>query len=120
MCYWLTRIKQRYIERGGVENISRAVNGGTNGLAARLRWYTCAALVLAGFERDDVSDFQQAAGLEADGIPGPITRAALHKALQEYDRRAPKHGAAFPRNQWVAGSNPARLTTHPGQICMRA
>lgn len=65
-----------------VERITRKVNGGINGLADRQRYYTRSALVLLGRAPDDVRGFQAASGLAADGIPGPLTRKALHAALR--------------------------------------
>ncbi|UXN73361.1 hypothetical protein N8D56_21175 [Devosia sp. A8/3-2] len=70
--------------------VTRKINGGTNGLADRINWYTRAALVLAGFKPDDVKGFQrqaQASRLlpagadQIDGVAGPKTRAALHLTL---------------------------------------
>lgn len=88
MWYWLTRINPRHIDSGDVENISRTVNGGTNGLIDRFNWYSKSAMVLMGRSRNDVRGFQEAAGIEVDGAAGPVTRAAMHKALQQYDRNA--------------------------------
>lgn len=59
--------------------VTRRVNGGLNGYADRLRWYDEGALKLLGFTT--VAAFQKSAGLVVDGISGPKTRAALHKAL---------------------------------------
>lgn len=70
-----------------IEMVTRRVNGGLNGFADRMQWYTKAALVLLGFDRAGVADFQRWAetkGLQVgaiDGIDGPKTRAALHSAL---------------------------------------
>lgn len=79
--YWSTRRLNRYADEGDIEMITKRINGGLNGYADRLEWYTRFALVLLGYGRGDVVKFQQAAGLEADGIAGPRTRAGLHFAL---------------------------------------
>jgi putative chitinase len=68
-----------YARAGNIEMVTRRVNGGLNGYADRLKWYDKTALVMAGF--DTVGGFQESAGLEADGVVGPLTRGALHKAL---------------------------------------
>lgn len=69
----------RYCRDGNIEMVTRLVNGGLNGYADRLRWYDDAALKLLGFPT--IKAFQNAAGLSADGISGPKTRAAMHHAL---------------------------------------
>lgn len=66
---------------GNIEMVTRLVNGGLNGYADRLRKYDAAALEILGFA--DVRTFQKQAGLVVDGISGPKTRAALHKALSQ-------------------------------------
>lgn len=65
-----------------IETLTRRINGGVNGLADRKAKYLRAALVLAGFGPTDVRRFQSAAGLVADGIAGPKTKAALHTWLK--------------------------------------
>jgi putative chitinase len=88
--YWSTRNLNKFADANDLEMITRKINGGTNGLADRINWYTRAALVLAGFGPTDVAAFQrqaQASGLlpagadQIDGIAGPKTRAALHLTL---------------------------------------
>lgn len=69
----------RYAREGNNEMVTRVVNGGLNGYQDRLRWYDDAALKVLGFM--DVKSFQGAWGLVVDGISGPKTRAAMHKAL---------------------------------------
>lgn len=79
----------RYADRGDIEMLTRRVNGGTNGLGDRMLRYRRLALSVLGYGPNDVRTFQKMAkakGLykgEADGIDGPQTRAALHKALVE-------------------------------------
>ncbi|MGH1355352.1 MAG: glycoside hydrolase family 19 protein [Thalassovita sp.] len=84
--YWSTRnlnefaSKQRF--KVAFKGVTRAINGGLNGYTDRLRYYRRAALVLLGFEPDDVLKFQKGeAGLVADGVCGPLTLQALHEAL---------------------------------------
>ena len=79
----------RYADANDAEMMTRRWNGGLNGYSDRLDWYTRAALVLLGRGPDDVRNFQQAAGLEVDGISGPRTRAALHGALAALPTLAP-------------------------------
>lgn len=79
--YWTTRVSAAHVEAGNIEMVTRQVNGGLNGYAERLRRYDRSALVLLGHGRDHVRAFQSAAGIAVDGISGPQTRAALHKAL---------------------------------------
>jgi putative chitinase len=79
--FWSVNRINRYADVGNNEMVSRTINGGTNGLADRYRLYDRAALVLLGYAADDVRGFQRAAGLAVDGISGPNTRAAMHKAL---------------------------------------
>lgn len=70
-----------YCRDGNIEMVTRQVNGGLNGYADRLRKYDAAALEILGYT--DVRTFQKQAGLVVDGISGPKTRAALHKALSQ-------------------------------------
>jgi putative chitinase len=79
--YWTTRDLNRLADAGDIESITRKINGGLNGFDDRVRCYARAALVLLGQGADDLRSFQRRAGLKPDGVPGPITRAALHKAL---------------------------------------
>lgn len=88
--YWSTRKLNDYADDNDIEQITKKINGGLNGFADRLNWYTRTALVLAGYEPTSVKAFQvdaQRAGLlpagvdQIDGDPGPKTRAALHSTL---------------------------------------
>lgn len=92
--YWSTRNLNAYADANDIEMVTRRINGGMNGFADRLHWYTRAALVLAGYAPDAVKAFQteaQRAGLlpadkpgepsQIDGVAGPKTRGALHMTL---------------------------------------
>lgn len=92
--YWSTRRLNAYADANDIEMITRRINGGLNGFADRLHWYTRTALVLAGYAPDAVRNFQidaQRAGLlpadkpgepsQIDDVAGPKTRAALHQWL---------------------------------------
>lgn len=79
--YWDTRGLNRYADQGDIEMITKKINGGLNGYQDRLDWYAKVALVLLGYAPNDVAAFQKRVGEKADGITGPRTRAALHKAL---------------------------------------
>lgn len=92
--YWATRKLNDYADDNDIEMITRRINGGMNGFADRVHWYTRTALVLAGYSPDAVKSFQidaQRAGLlpadepgkptQIDGIPGGKTRSALHMTL---------------------------------------
>lgn len=79
--YWDSRNLNRYADQGDIEMITCRINGGLNGYADRLQWYDRISLVMLGFDKNDISGFQKAAGLTIDGLSGPRTRAALHKRL---------------------------------------
>jgi putative chitinase len=79
--FWDAHGLNRYADAGDVEMITRKINGGLNGLDDRIRWLVRITLVMLGYAPDGVSAFQKAAGEAVDGIAGPRTRAALHKAL---------------------------------------
>lgn len=76
-----------YADRNDAEMVTRRINGGLNGYADRLKYYTRAALVLLGYSVTDVKKFQRAAGLVVDGIAGPATRGALFDRLIDLDRQ---------------------------------
>lgn len=71
----------RYADAGNNEMVTRRINGRLNGYADRLRLYDRTALVLLRYNPDDIRGFQSSHGLTVDGISGPNTRAAMHKAL---------------------------------------
>lgn len=87
--YWATRIPAKYVASGDIEMVTRRVNGGLNGYPDRLRYYDRAALVLLGYDPDDVKGFQRAEGLVQDGISGPRTRAAMHEVLSRPSQTFP-------------------------------
>lgn len=71
-----------YADANDLTTITRRINGGTNGLADRQAKYVRAALVLAGYGATEIRRFQVDAGLNADGVAGPKTMAALHQRLK--------------------------------------
>jgi len=79
--YWSTRKLNDYADVGNVEMITRRINGGLNGYDDRLDYLVRLSLVVLGYGPIDVRAFQKNNKLTADGIAGPMTRAALHKAL---------------------------------------
>lgn len=87
MYYWASRKLNKYADQGDMEMISRRINGGLNGYGDRLRRYDALSLVELGLEPGAIKAFQGWAkplGLyngELDGITGPRTRSAMHRAL---------------------------------------
>lgn len=79
--YWDTRNLNRYADSGDIEMLTKRINGGLNGLEDRIACYVRAALVMLDRDPTDIGMFQHDAGIAADGIAGPRTRAELHKAL---------------------------------------
>ena len=79
--YWSTRGLNQLADAGDFRGVTKRINGGYNGLDDRQRWTDRTSLVLLGFGRNDVKGFQTAAGLTADGVMGPKTRAELHEHL---------------------------------------
>jgi putative chitinase len=79
--YWTSRNLNRYADQNDLETITKRINGGKNGLADRIDYYSRTALVFLGFGAEDVKGFQAKHGLEVDGDAGPKTRAELHNQL---------------------------------------
>jgi putative chitinase len=92
----------RYADKGDMEMITRRINGGLNGYADRLDYYTRLALVVLGYGPTEILRFQKvakAAGKYAgslDGLDGPQTRSALHLMLVDIS------GAARPASIMAA------------------
>lgn len=80
--FWDTRSLNAYADTGNIEMITRRINGGLNGFADRLDYFTRTGLVMLGYHATAIATFQKANRLDADGIAGPKTRAALHAALE--------------------------------------
>ncbi|MGM4909109.1 glycoside hydrolase family 19 protein [Rhizobium sp. 768_B6_N1_8] len=79
--YWDDRHLNRWADQGDVETISTKINGGKNGLVDRIEHLVRLSLVALSLAPGALKQFQASKGLEADGDPGPKTRAALHQAL---------------------------------------
>mgnify|MGYP000429216320 CR=1 FL=1 len=77
--YWETRNLNAVADVGDIELVTRRINGGTNGLADRVKLTVEFGIALAGFKT--VRAFQMANTLTPDGVAGPITRGVLHKIL---------------------------------------
>lgn len=79
----------RYADRNDAEMITRRINGGLNGYADRLTYYTRLGLVVLGYDVQGIRAFQgkaKTAGYykgNLDGDDGPQTRAAIHLMLVE-------------------------------------
>lgn len=77
----------RYADRNDPEMITRRINGGLNGYADRLNYYTRLGLVVLGYSPGDIRSFQGAAKAAGyykgnlDGLDGVQTRAAIHMML---------------------------------------
>lgn len=82
--YWSSRNLNRYADQNNIEMITKRINGGLNGYADRLRWYTRTALTMLDytFDENGVRKFQTDSKITVDGDPGPQTRGALHAALK--------------------------------------
>lgn len=70
-----------YADRGDFEMLTLRINGGLTHFQERCRYYARAALVLLGHPPGALRSWQVEQGLKPDRIPGPQTRAALHRAL---------------------------------------
>lgn len=80
--YWDTRLLNVWATKGDFANVTRKINGGTNGYADRCARYTKIALKMLGYTSEQIWLFQNDYGLQADGVSGPKTRAALHEQLK--------------------------------------
>lgn len=82
--YWVAGKSQSLnvpADKGDYLAVTKLINGGTNGLKERYRYYGRAALVLLGHPPNSIKNFQQSKGLTPDGIVGEKTLAVLHKEL---------------------------------------
>jgi len=79
--YWETRKLNTHADRGDINTVTRVINGGHNGLRDRKDLYVRTALVLLGYAPHEVIRFQMDNALSVDGVAGPVTLAALHRAL---------------------------------------
>lgn len=87
--YWSTRKLNRYADTNDIEMVTRRINGGLNGYADRLANYTRIGLKWIGYgvSKSEIERFQANAKSQGtypgdvDGVDGPKTRAAIHKAL---------------------------------------
>jgi len=81
--FWNSRNLSPLADRGWFKAITRAINGGYNGLFDRRSYWDRNRSILGlGFinideEAESVKTFQRDHGLAADGVIGPITLAAL-------------------------------------------
>ncbi|WP_234852931.1 hypothetical protein [Sinorhizobium meliloti] len=76
---WDIRDLNRWADEGDAETITKKINDGKNGLAARFDRLARISLVLLGYRADNVLQFQ--ADQCVDGDVGPKTSAAMHTAL---------------------------------------
>ena len=88
--FWTTRKLNRYADQGDNEMITRRINGGINGYSDRLVNYSRIGLMMFGeyeYTNAGIKRFQTYAAQfgwydgELDGIDGPKTRSAIHRAL---------------------------------------
>lgn len=79
--FWEVNKLNRWADMNDIKMVTKVINGGYNGLDDRMKRYPRAALVLLGEDPRDVRGFQKSAGLFVDGDAGPMTCAAMHKAL---------------------------------------
>nr|WP_274845503.1 chitinase [Sinorhizobium meliloti] len=73
--YWDIRDLNRWADEGDAETITKKINDGKNGLAARFDRLARISLVLLGYRADNVLQFQADQCLRVDGDVGPKTRA---------------------------------------------
>lgn len=81
VAYWEMKGLNNLADVGDIKGITQAVNGGLNGFKDRMKWYVRAGLTLLGHPTD-VRAFQGEVGLKVDGVPGPLTCAAMHPVLK--------------------------------------
>ena len=99
--FWSTHKLNAYADENNIEQITKRINGGKNGLGDRIDKYVRVALVLNGYGPTDVLAFQtwaQQQGLlpedvqgqptQLDGDAGPKTRSAMHMALTKESPKA--------------------------------
>lgn len=84
--YWVSKRLygqpiNNYADRGDMELVTKAINGGLTGYNKRLALYDRASLVLLGYAPTDIKGLQKDKGIVVDGLSGPRTRAAMHEAL---------------------------------------
>lgn len=84
--YWSTRNLNTEADRGDIDQISRRINGGNNGLQDRRDRYVRLALNVLGIA--NVRALQSANGLKVDGDAGPLTRAKIHQLLSALPERS--------------------------------
>ncbi|AHD00476.1 peptidoglycan-binding protein [Leisingera methylohalidivorans DSM 14336] len=94
--YWDTRGLNAPADAGDVRRVTKLINGGYTHFAGRQRWTDRAQLVLLGFAATDARAFQRSARLAPDGMIGPVTRAAMHKALTALPPADPLQLAPVP------------------------
>jgi len=70
--YWAARAINRLADADHLEGVTRAINGGTNGIADRARWLAAAKEVLAEAERPERLD-----GFEVFVVHGLTVKAVL-------------------------------------------
>ena len=105
--FWRTNNLNRFCDRGDIEGLSKAVNGGRHGLKQRISVWNSVLSVLGqskvvsshkelnvGDRGDNVKEMQRHLGVTADGIFGPNTRRAVKKFQRENGFRA--DGIASP------------------------
>lgn len=80
--YWGTHGCIPAADRGSVEEVTRCVNGSSNGLSSRANYFVRTALVFCGYKPTSVAKFQADNGLKPDGDPGPQTQSALTASLR--------------------------------------
>jgi putative chitinase len=111
--FWDSRNLNKWADAGNIEWITKLINGGLNGYESRLRWHWRASLVLLGFgvTAAELQKFQSASGLVADGVSGPLTRAALHTALVKLSTATPVPSTPTPAPAATLASLEARIIT---------